>query len=153
MVVAEELPLPPPPLSGLGWRVLRLLDEQAGPGWTWAGHRAHLAQALGVREERVASALHELVQRQIIDARKDRRKNMEGGLRLSLMAAPRTELRAWLRLVAAGRPPIPVIARCAAEGLGRARCGLEAGHAGPHVDGSHPALRDGEILRWGEVTP
>lgn len=143
-----ELPLPTPPLSDLGWRVLRVLDEEAGAGWTWAGHPAHLAQKLGAREKHCIAALRELVQRQIVELRKSRRKHEEGALNISLMAVPRTELRAWLRLVTRGPRPITLITRCKAEGLGRARCGLEAGHAGPHVDGKHPALRDGEILSW-----
>ena len=148
-----ELPLPPPPLSDLGWRVLRVLDEEAGAGWTWAGHPAHLDQKLGVRDvKRVTAALNELAQRRVIDLRKSRKKYQEGALTISLMAVPRTELRAWLRLVTRGPQPIPVITRCKAEGLGHARCGLDAGHAGLHADGSHPALRDGEILCWDGVS-
>lgn len=146
-----ELPLPPQPLSATGWRVFRVLDEEAGAGWNWAGHKAHLAQRLNVSEERITAVLYELAQRQIIEVRQSRRKYAEGALNVSLLAAPRTELRAWLRLVTRGAQPIPVITRCGAAGLGHARCGLEAGHAGQHVDGGHPALRRGEILSWDGV--
>lgn len=142
------LPLEAPALSRLGWKLLRVLDEEGG-----AGFFVHLVQRLEVDEFRVKAALNELEGRRIISQKRStKRSDAEGKLEVSFTLGARDELRRFLRMVCKLDESLTALTgqrnQCAAQGLGRARCFLEAGHIGQHLDFSHPALRPGEILRW-----
>ena len=148
------LPLEPKPLSALAWLLLRLLDAEAGAGWTWNGFLAHLGQQLDQRSERISAALFELAEHRLIVAERPRAKKggAEGRLVITFTATGRLLFRAFMQQILRGSRPAPAFPRCPAEGLGRARCELPMGHAGHHVDGGHPALRRGEILSWDGVS-
>ena len=147
--LAPSLPLEAPALSGLGWKLLRVLDEEAGAGFTWNGFFVHLVQRLEVNESRVKAALNELEGRRMISQKQSRkRSDAEGKLAVSFTLGARDEFRRFLRMVCKGDLVFIQRPQCTAQGLGRARCVLEAGHHGQHLDCSHPALRYGENLRW-----
>lgn len=131
------------PRSRPAWRVARALDELAGPGWTWAGERARVSELAGVDDDTLSNALRALQAERLLSVAVPR----DQWVRVTWLA-PRAELRAALASVTQGLRPLEVFGPCAAPGLARARCELSPGHTGPHCDGSHPALRRGEVLCW-----
>lgn len=139
-----KLPLPTPGRSRPAWRVLRALDEIAGADWSWRDQPEHVAQLAQVAAGDVVGHLRKLAAEGLIDVGACDATHISGTWR----AHPRAELRALLALIRGGLAPLHSRPPCAAEGIGRARCELEAGHAGQHIDGGHPALRRGEILSW-----
>lgn len=147
-----SLPLPRPERSRPAWQVLRALEDLAGPDWSWRGQPEHITQLSRVPAAEVLGHLRALASEQLIELPPARRERLIDATHISMTwrALPRAELRALLALVRHGLAPAPTCTPCAAPGLFRARCELEAGHSGQHIDGGHPALRRGEILSWGE---
>lgn len=145
-----NLPLPKPGRSRPAWQVLRALNQLAGPDWTWRGQPEHIAQLARVPLGEVLGHCRALAADNLLDMPPVRRDRLVDTTHISITwrAHPRAELRAMLALIDDGQAPAPTCTPCAAVGIGRARCELEAGHTGPHIDGGHPALRRGEILSW-----
>lgn len=144
-----NLPLPRPERSRPAWQVLRALNELSGPDWSWRGQPENITQIARVETPKVLGLVDGLADEGFFTFNKKRDRLIDAThISITWMATPRAELRALLALVQDGQRPDWCATPCAAPGLGRARCELEIGHTGHHVDGGHPALRRGEILRW-----